>query len=234
MKRLLKAAVLGACLGGTVAAAGEGMAGKRDMEAKTQKMVEKHQAWLDENVKDWPEKTQGVIATTIDKYGPPHGQTDGMLVWNDIGPWQKTVIFKEEVDHDFPMPHKDVMEQTIAYQVPVDKFDDLAAYDGSVIAERTKGVLSARCDKEAANFLAINLANDVATGKKSVAHARKHYADAIAKLLKGEKPDPYLTGLKFEKKSDTHFTDRVAPQLRQMGIGGSGDEGMDEAKHPSK
>jgi hypothetical protein len=32
--------------------------------------------------------------------------------------------------------------------------------------------MSARCDKEAANFLAINLANDVATGVKTMEGAR--------------------------------------------------------------
>ncbi|MGH8284417.1 MAG: hypothetical protein ACRETT_01460 [Steroidobacteraceae bacterium] len=40
------------------------------------------------------------------------------------------------------MPHKDVLEQVIDYKVPPDKFDDLARYDGSVIAERTKGTFA--------------------------------------------------------------------------------------------
>lgn len=50
------------------------------------------------------------------------------------------------------MPHKDMLLQVIAYEVPADKFDDLAAFDGSVIAERTRGEIAARCDKEAANI----------------------------------------------------------------------------------
>ncbi|MEX2153654.1 MAG: hypothetical protein WD825_09970 [Gemmatimonadaceae bacterium] len=56
--------------------------------------------------------------------------------------------------HSFPKPHTDLLEQFIDYRVPVDKYDELAAYDGSVIVERTKGEISARCDKEAMNFLA--------------------------------------------------------------------------------
>ncbi len=48
----------------------------------------------------------------------------------------------------------------------MDKYEDLAMFDGSVIVERTKDEISARCDKEEMNLLALNLANDVAAGKK--------------------------------------------------------------------
>lgn len=57
-------------------------------------------------------------------------------------------MVNEEIDHSFPMPHKDVLLQVINYRVPPDKFDDLAEYDGSVIVERTKGEIAARCDGE--------------------------------------------------------------------------------------
>jgi hypothetical protein len=113
----------------------------------------------------------------IEKYGQPDEVTAMRLVWHDNGPWKRTIVTKEETDHAFPMPHKDVLEQVIDYRVPTDKVDDLAKYDGSVIVERTKGELSARCDKEEANYLALNLANDVATGKKSPADAREQYAE---------------------------------------------------------
>jgi hypothetical protein len=95
------------------------------------------------------------------------------------------------------MPHKDVLEQIINYDVPVEYFDDLARYDGSVIVERTKGTMAARCDKEAANFLALNLAHDIIEGKRSVEEAREHYADAIMKMKQGENPE-YLQGLVFD------------------------------------
>jgi hypothetical protein len=92
------------------------------------------------------------------------------------------------------------MEQFINYRVPPEKFDELAKYDGSVIVERTKGEISARCDKEGANFLALNLANDRAGQKerrrgaevlrreKSVDEARKFYAETAQAMMKGEKP----------------------------------------------
>ena len=125
----------------------------------------------------------------IEKYGAPAEATPSLLIWYKNGPWKRTVVYKEEIDHDFPMPHKDVLEQVIDYEVPPDYFDDLAHYDGSVIVERTKGEISARCDKEGANFLALNLANDIVKGNKSVEEARQSYGEAMMQMMKGSPPE---------------------------------------------
>lgn len=149
------------------------------------------------DLQGWHPAAQKAAKKMTEKYGQPDGVTDTMLVWHDSGPWRRTVVYKEAVEHDFPMPHPDVLEQFIAYDVPPDQFDELASYDGSVIAERTKGEISARCDKEAANFLAINLANDIVTGERSVDEARQFYAETVKKLMKGEKPE-YTQGFVFD------------------------------------
>jgi hypothetical protein len=86
--------------------------------------------------------------------------------------------------------------QEIAHRVPTDKFDDIAQFDGSVVAARTKGTLSAMCDNEKMNFLAINLAHDVLTGTKTVAEARTSYETIAAKVMNGE-TDPYVEGFQF-------------------------------------
>ena len=61
-------------------------------------------------------------------------------------------------------------------------------YDGSVIVERTKGEMSARCGGASMNFVAVNLAHDIVTGRRSVADARKEYARLYQAHQKGEKP----------------------------------------------
>jgi hypothetical protein len=121
-----------------------------------------------------------------------------MLTWFNNGPWKRTIVYKEEVRHDFPKPHTDFVEQFIDYRVPTDKFDELAAYDGSVIVERTKGEISARCDKEEMNLLALNLSHDIVRGTKSVDQARQFYADTAVAAMKGEKP-AYITALQFSR-----------------------------------
>lgn len=148
-------------------------------------------------IQDWPAAAKKAANKMIEKYGPPAEATESLLMWHNNGPWKRTVVFKEEVDHQFPMPHKDVMEQFINYRVPPEKFDELAQYDGSVIVERTKGEISARCDKEEANFLALNLANDIVKGNKSVEEARQAYADAIKDMMAGNPPE-ITQGFTFE------------------------------------
>lgn len=149
------------------------------------------------NIEEWPETAKMAAQAMMDKYGDPHEQTPSMLIWHDTAPFIKTIVYKEEIQHDFPMPHKDVLEQVINHDAPVDKYDDIAQYDGSVIMERTKGTIAARCDKEAANFLALNLAHDILEDKKSVEEAREYYANAIMKMMQGEQ-DAYLEGLQFQ------------------------------------
>ena len=61
-----------------------------------------------------------------------------------------------------------MLYQAVNYDVDPKNADEVPTYDGSNILERTKGEIAARCDKVEANFLAINLANDVATGKKGI------------------------------------------------------------------
>jgi len=147
-------------------------------------------------ISGWSAKPKEVANAMINKYGTPNEATANMLIWYNNGPWKKTILFKQEIPHDFPKPHTDLLQQFIDYKTPVDKFYELATYDGSVIVERTKGEISARCDKEEMNFLALNLANDVATGNKTVEEARMYYAKAAMAFMKGEK-DPYTQGLKF-------------------------------------
>jgi hypothetical protein len=184
------------------ATAAENMGGEDKMDAK-------------DIVQSWPMEAKKAAEMTIRKYGEPDEVTSSRLIWNDNGPWKRTVITKEQTDHAFPMPHKDVLEQVIDYRVPPDKFDELARYDGSVIAERTKGELSARCDKEEANFLALNLAHDVVMGSRSVEQAREYYARAISDLMAG-KQDPYVQKLQFGRQQRTADADRPAAMRQAM------------------
>jgi hypothetical protein len=159
------------------------------------------------DINSWPEESKKAAKKTIEKYGEPHEFTESMLIWNNNGIWKRTIVYKEEVDHHFPKPHKDVLEQFVNLKVPVDKFDELAKYDGSVIVERTKGEISARCDMEEMNILALNLANDIISGEKNVEEARKFYAETAMAVMKGEKPE-YTQKLKFSTDKNSADPDK--------------------------
>ncbi len=132
---------------------------------------------------------------------------------------KRTIIYRDEVPHNFPKPHTDLLEQFIDYQVPIDKYDDLAAYDGSVVPERTKGEISARCDMEEMNILALNLAHDIVTGQRTVDDARQFYADTATAFMM-DRPAPYTEGLRFQppagETADVDETMIAAAMMKQM------------------
>jgi hypothetical protein len=144
----------------------------------------------------WKAKPKEAAQKLISKYGQPSEITSQRLIWHNNSPWKMTEIVNEEIEHDFPIPHTDFLKQTIDFRVSPEKFSDLAQFDGSVIVERTKGELSARCDKEENNILALNLAQDVAKGTKSVSEARDFFTKTISAAMKGEKP-AYMQSLQF-------------------------------------
>lgn len=144
---------------------------------------------VEELIKDWPDVSKKAAQEMKAKYGEPDGMTSSAVIWENNGPWKMTVVYKEPIDHDFPKPHQDVLHQEVLHSVPTEKFDELAEYDGSVVAARTFGTLAARCDKEAMNFLALNLAHQLINDEVTVEEARQAYADNVQKFMAGEKPE---------------------------------------------
>jgi hypothetical protein len=159
---------------------------------------------------NWPANTKEASNLLINKFGLPDEITSTTLVWKDRGVWKKTVLMKEGIPHDWPMAHTDYLLQTINYKVPIDKFDELARFDGSVIVDRTKGTLSARCDKEEMNVLALNLAHDIISGKRTVEDARDHFAKTAARFKEGDTANTLVRGLQFNL-SQTETGDRDLP-----------------------
>lgn len=167
------------------------------------------------DLKSWPMASQMAAKEQMEKYGKPDEMTPTMLVWHNNGMWKKTVISKMESKHDFPKAHTDVMEQCISYKVPQDKYNDLAMFDGSVTVDRTQGTLAARCDKEENNLLALNLAHDVITGKKTVAEARDAYGKIVTDAMNGQKSD-YMKKLLFSADMNAPDADMTTIGMNKM------------------
>ena len=156
------------------------------------------------DLNSWTEGSHMAVDEITAKYGKPDAITDESFIWMNKGVWKKIVVDKMETKHSFPIEHTDMMQTTISYKVPIEKMDELGRFDGSITFDRTQGTLSARCDKEANNFLALNLAYDIIKAKKTVAQARLAYADIIKQKMKGENP-LYMQKLTFtpqEKAAD--------------------------------
>lgn len=148
-------------------------------------------------IQNWPKDHQDKANQLIDKYGQPQEITDNHLTWWGNAPWKRTTIYKQSIQHDFPMPHKDYLKQTIDYKVPPEKACEIEKFDGSVLIDRTGGELHARCDTEAANFASINLVDKIVTSGLSVQEAKQHKGQAMMQAMQGQMT-PLTQGFQFD------------------------------------
>jgi hypothetical protein len=99
--------------------------------------------------------------------------------------------------HRFPLPHQDVLWQTINYKVPLNKVPALLTYDGSILIDRTRGEVTVHCDSEAANILTFNIANTIVTGENTVEQAMAYHAQVVEGLRIHE-PEEFPQKLRFK------------------------------------
>ncbi|OZU87394.1 hypothetical protein CIL03_16365 [Virgibacillus indicus] len=154
-------------------------------------------------IANWPEKQKEGAMKIIEKYGVPQEATASRLIWHNNGPWKRTIVHRDAVPHNFPTPHPDFLEQTINYRTPVDLFDDIAFYDGSCYPDRTRGEVTAICDKEEMNMLSINLFNDIVTGKRTAEDAKVCMIEIGANFLLHNISSPYVERFLFPEQHNT-------------------------------
>jgi len=173
-------------------------------------------AWAHDHLQGWPPETIALAVTLIAKYGRPADATAHLITWYDNGPWKRTTLLREGKPHNFPLPHQDVLEQTIDYRVPAKKLADLAAYDGSIVVDRTRGELTVHCNSEEMNTITFNIADDIVKGERTVEQARAYHAQVIEGMLIHD-PETYPQKLRFKtQKSNTGDTDEEAELLRHL------------------
>ena len=151
----------------------------------------------------WPEGARLTAGVMIAKYGEPTRWSEGALVWIANGPWEKTVVYRTAWPHFVGKRDKDYLEQTTAYKVPNGKIEDLMRFDRRLEVDAGRGMLSSRSESEAMNFLAVNLADEIATGKRSVEDARDFYT-RVESLSKAGKSSAYTEGLLFPSPVDSN------------------------------
>lgn len=130
------------------------------------------------------------------QYGPPNEGTPARLIWYYNGPWKRTEVTRDEINHNFPAPHTDYITCWIDYRVPMELADAITRFDGSCLIDRTAGEAGARCDSEAANMITLNFMDEIVTGKRNVEEARAAYAEQMSAYMLG-RPAPYAERLLF-------------------------------------
>jgi hypothetical protein len=151
-------------------------------------------------VEHWPPAPKNVALQMIDKYGPPNEATPTRLFWYRQPPWKRIEVSADPVVHNWPAPHEDFFTQVIDYRVPPEIVHLVAMFDGSILVDRTRGEVWARCDSEAANVLGLNMVHEIVTGKRTVDEARETSSQQTIAYNLGRSA-PYAERLQFEMPS---------------------------------
>lgn len=186
-------------------------------------------------VRNWSKDLQAQARALIERYGKPTASDADSLTWSDNGPWRKTVLHREGFTHPMMGQTRDHLEQVVAYQVPEGKIADLQRFDKRIEVNRATDEMSSRADSESMNYLALNLADEIIRGERTVQGARA-FARKVKMLEKAGKSSPYLEGLLFSKgagKEESESGESAAPgsepEEKTMDADESGSGTMDEA-----
>lgn len=162
-------------------------------------------------IKDWPKEVQSQARMLIERYGQPATATATELVWNDNGPWRKTTLRREGFTQATMGKDRDHLEQVISYQVPKGKVAEIKRFDKRIEVNEAANELISRADSESMNYLALNLADDIVKGQRSVQGARVFY-QKVKMLERSGKSSPYLDGFIFTMdKAGTPGTEPATP-----------------------
>ena len=147
----------------------------------------------------WPERPRALANMLLGKYGIPDEIVSSQLSWNDRLPWTKVVVFRDSASAG----RSGHLLESVAYgKVPFDRWQDLTLLGRGAVYDPATQELSARTDGEGTNLLALNMADEVIQGRRSVADARRFY-DATWNLSLNGKSSPYMSRLLFQPRSRT-------------------------------
>ena len=132
---------------------------------------------------------------TIGEYGVPDEVHSNRLIWNDRGPWRRTIV--KDVRPAFVEGDElGIIEQSADDALTPAQQANVAALGPQTSFDARDGELTSVADEEAHNFLRLNLADDVARGRMSPEQARDSYKGIVDFEASG-KESPYLLGLRF-------------------------------------
>jgi hypothetical protein len=148
-------------------------------------------------IRKWPAPARAIARVMLEKYGKPAQFDDHLLVWFNKGAWKKTIVARQGLRRAADGTQRDFLQQTVGYIVPEAKVAELKRFNDRVEVSTTAGELTFTSNSEATNLLALNLADEIVTGKRSVADARAFFTKTT-RLSASGKSSPYRDGLRFE------------------------------------
>ena len=142
-------------------------------------------------ISGWAEPSRRMAAKAIERYGPPDAIAQGAVGWKRKGVWKRIVVWNAPKGGT-----RENVEETVAYRVPEGRREAIALFNSGVRVSEDGAEMSARSNDEALNYLALNLADEVARGARGWVEARGFY-EKTAALAAAGKSSPYMRGILF-------------------------------------
>lgn len=136
----------------------------------------------------WAPAARAAVQEMIERYGPPQKISSFELRWEGPSPWKRIVIQNEP---------QSPLEEVAAHPFPEDKAFALERFPHGLRVYPEEGALGARNRTEALNFLSLNLADDIATGRTTPEDANDIFVRTV-RLQESGKSSPYMERLLFK------------------------------------
>lgn len=140
-------------------------------------------------VRNWPERPRLAALALIEKYGAPQIASTDALSWVGNAPWDDTTV-RRGADLGGSI------QQSVHYPVSLPKLAEINKIGGRIEYDSSSQQLSSTADAEGLNFLALNLADEVLSGKRTSAQASELYR-RTRELTAAGKSSPYTSALLF-------------------------------------
>ncbi|MCM2305071.1 MAG: hypothetical protein NDJ72_10240 [Elusimicrobia bacterium] len=144
---------------------------------------------VEAHLKTWHDGPRRAAEVLIERYGPPDSIAPVLATWRGRTPWKWIAVHGDSPDS--------YLEHAVGYQAPPAAIDALAAFGHGIRFNPDNDELSARSGSETLNYLALNLADEIAAGKRSPLEASDVYVRTARRAASG-KSSPYLESLRFE------------------------------------
>ncbi len=145
----------------------------------------------EEVIEGWPERPRVAARALIAEYGEPDIVDEDELRWVGKRPWDETAVRREA-------PEGETVKQSIHYPAARGKLDALSRLGARLEFDESSGELASLSDSENFNFLALNAADAVVSGKRSVEEAAALYR-RTRELSASGKSSPDTRGFLFPR-----------------------------------
>lgn len=144
---------------------------------------------VEAHLKTWHDGPRRAAELMIERYGPPDTIAPVLATWRGRTPWKWIAVHGDSPDS--------YLEHAVGYRVPPAAVDALIAFGHGIRFNPDNEEMSARSNSESLNYLALNLADEIAAGKRSPLEAGDFYVRTARSAAAG-KSSPYLERLRFE------------------------------------